>query len=139
MQPRQSSAIAALILVLTAGLLVGCAGGSAQPGGPTSTTPSQSNGGPASGGLPSGKIQPSPTPTNRSQTGEMTLTGQVDEGVEPGCLVMKSGGTTYLLVGGDRTLVRVGQRITVRGRPNPEMITTCQQGTPFEVAEARLA
>jgi hypothetical protein len=67
----------------------------------------------------------------------MTLTGQVEEGVEPGCLVMKLGTATYLLVGGDRTLVAAGKRITVRGRPNPEMITTCQQGTPFEVAEVR--
>jgi hypothetical protein len=69
----------------------------------------------------------------------MTLTGEVQEGVEAGCLVMKSDSQTYLLVGGDRQLVRPGNRVTVRGRPDPNMITTCQQGTPFVVAEVRAA
>ena len=30
-------------------------------------------------------------------------------------------------------------RITVRGRPNPGLLSYCQQGTPFEVAEAHAA
>ena len=29
--------------------------------------------------------------------------------------------------------------VTVRGRPNPGLLSYCQQGTPFEVAEAHAA
>jgi hypothetical protein len=82
--------------------------------------------------------KPDPTDAGGS-AGEMTMTGEVEAGVEHGCLVMQSGGKTYLLVGGDRSIVREGARVTVRGRPNPDLITTCQQGEPFEVAEAHPA
>jgi hypothetical protein len=77
-----------------------------------------------------------PDPSD-SNAGEMTMSGTVQAGVEHGCLIMEAGGKTYLLVGGDRSVVREGARITVRGRPNPGLMTTCQQGEPFEVAEAR--
>jgi hypothetical protein len=83
---------------------------------------------------PSAKPDPSDT-----GTGGMTMTGEVQAGVEHGCLIMEVEGKTYLLVGGDRSVVREGARITVRGHPNPDLITTCQQGEPFEVAEAHPA
>jgi hypothetical protein len=134
--------IAALLAgALAGGLLVGCAsstdGGTAQPGESMSSTSPESQ---SPHGLPpTGRVYPpSPTPTTY-QEGEMTLTGEVQVGVEYGCLVMKAGDRTYLLLGGDRQLVRAGNRITVRGKPNPGMITTCQQGTPFEIIEARAA
>jgi hypothetical protein len=69
----------------------------------------------------------------------MTLTGKPEEGVEAGCLVMRSGGELYLLLGGDRQVLLSGQTVMVRGKPNPGLMTTCQQGTPFEVSEVRPA
>ena len=59
----------------------------------------------------------------------LTLTGTVEAGVEANCLLL--GG--YLLLGGDRGVVRPGARLTVTGRPEPGLMTTCQQGVPFHV------
>jgi hypothetical protein len=64
--------------------------------------------------------------------------GQVEEGVEAGCLLLKAdGGKAYLLVGGDRAVIRGGGRLEVVGEPQPGLMTTCQQGTPFAVAQVR--
>lgn len=68
----------------------------------------------------------------------MTLTGTVMEGVEHGCRLLTSGGTTYVLLVAanvEREQIPVGARVTVRGQPEPDMMTTCQQGTPFTVTE----
>jgi hypothetical protein len=144
MPTRQSPAVAALFVVLAAGLLVGCAGGTAHPGGQVSATPSESNGATPSSAVPSavpssGKVYPSPSRSSKQAPAELTLTGQVEEGVEADCLVMTSGTQMYQLIGGDRHVVRPGNRVIVRGRPVPGLMTTCQQGIPFQVTEARLA
>ena len=64
-----------------------------------------------------------------------TLTGIVTPGVEHRCLLL--GG--YLLVGGDQAVIRAGAHVTVTGRVVPDLITTCQQGTPFVVTSAQPA
>ncbi len=64
-----------------------------------------------------------------------TLTGTVTAGVEHQCLLLDG----YLLVGGDRTLIRAGAHLTVTGRVVPDLVTTCQQGTPLVVTSARPA
>jgi hypothetical protein len=64
-----------------------------------------------------------------------TLTGTVTAGVEPHCLLLDG----YLLVGGDRAVIRAGARLTVTGRVAPDLVTTCQQGTPLVVTTARPA
>ncbi len=71
-----------------------------------------------------------PKPT---ATAEMTLTGRIESGVEPGCLLLDG----YLLLGGPRDVLTAGASVTVTGQPAPDMLTTCQQGTPFQVASAR--
>jgi hypothetical protein len=58
-----------------------------------------------------------------------TLTGTVTAGIEHQCLLLDG----YLLVGGDRTIIRAGARVTVTGRVVPDLVTTCQQGTPLVV------
>ncbi|MDG4793302.1 hypothetical protein [Micromonospora sp. WMMD1082] len=78
------------------------------------------------GKRPSG--EPRPTATS-----ELTLTGRIESGVEPGCLLLDG----YLLLGGPRDVLTAGASVTVTGRPAPDMLTTCQQGTPFQVASAR--
>lgn len=60
------------------------------------------------------------------------LTGTVLAGVEPGCLLLEAAGVVHQLVGATQGLAP-GQRVTVRGRPDPAALTTCQQGTPFVV------
>jgi hypothetical protein len=61
------------------------------------------------------------------------MTGTVTAGVEPNCLVMNG----HLLVGGPRDIVKAGANVTVTGKVQPDMMTTCQQGTPFLVESAK--
>jgi hypothetical protein len=57
--------------------------------------------------------------------------------VEAGCTLLISQGAQYLLLGGDPAVLRAGQRVIVRGKAEPGVATTCQQGVPFIVAEAK--
>jgi hypothetical protein len=67
--------------------------------------------------------------------GEVTVTGTVREGVEPGCLLLDAdGGTRYLLVGGERAELAPGSRVAVTGRVDRDLLSTCQQGEPLVVA-----
>jgi hypothetical protein len=71
----------------------------------------------------------------------MVLTGTVTlVEVEGGCLGLKADGTdgfkTYELLGGDRSVLTPGSRVRVSGRVRSDVATTCQIGTPFEVASA---
>ena len=87
------------------------------PAGPDPTTPGPSG--------PARNAPPSPgSPT--------TLSGVVREGVEPGCYLIDN----YLLVGGPREVIRAGGRLTVTGRVQADLMTTCQQGVPFVVETA---
>ncbi|GAA4713815.1 hypothetical protein [Phytohabitans rumicis] len=84
---------------------------------------------PTSSGKPFGRATGKPSPG-----AEMTLTGQVAEGVESGCRLLNN----YLLLPGpgiNRDSFAVGATVTVRGRVEQGMMTTCQQGTPFVVSE----
>ena len=73
-------------------------------------------------------------PTSR---GELRLTGVVEAGVEAGCLILRpDSGSVYLLLGGDSTVLVPGRRVAVRGLPQPDRVTFCMQGIPFEVREA---
>lgn len=72
-----------------------------------------------------------PPPSGASAT--VTVTGTVTEGVEPGCLLLD----TYLLIGGPAEVLRAGARVTVTGRVEADLMTTCQQGTPLRVDHAR--
>ena len=66
--------------------------------------------------------------------GEVTVSGTVVEGVEPGCLLLDAGGRQYLLIGGDRAELQAGSRVSVTGRSDPNLLSTCQQGEPLVVA-----
>jgi hypothetical protein len=114
------------------------------PGGPSVTNlptgPSSASPNPAvSTGNP-GDIPPlppqksgAPKPSGTPGTATMTLTGTVAAGVEPNCLLLDN----YLLVNGPRDIVRPGARVTVTGRVRSDLMTTCQQGTPFMVETAK--
>jgi hypothetical protein len=127
--------VGALCAVL---LLGGCAQGSSNTGPGASMSPSAEPS--------SSPSSPSPEPPELSlppsasdKAGTMTLTGTVEPGVEAGCLLMKTGGKTYLLIGGDRNVVKAGARVQVTGRLAPDIKSYCMQGTAFQVTAASAA
>jgi hypothetical protein len=86
---------------------------------------------------------PSPTPSVRltedltpiPTAGEVVrqLRGTLSDGVEPGCVLLTAADGLYLLVGGDRSMLTAGGTVVVTGIVRPHLVTTCQQGTPFQV------
>lgn len=132
--------LAALAALLAGVLLAGCAGdaGDDQPPSPsTPATPSPSLPPPVLPTLPSipPPVTPPVTPPPTGRTGEVTLTGEVVDGVEAGCLLLQTTAGEYLLFGEPVEQLSSGATVTVRGTVHPEMASTCQQGTPFEVTE----
>lgn len=146
-----------LVLACTAGalaigILTGCHDGQREPvssataaggvGTPTtaganpSALPSASPSptGRAPSAPPRVSLPPSPHPSDRS--GQQTLVGQVQAGVEPGCLVLRDSTGTYQLMGGDPTVVYAGARVRVVGHVVTGVMSYCQQGRPFQVSQA---
>jgi hypothetical protein len=139
MRTRPYLSVAALVAVLAGALLSGCGGGSTGTGSgdDTGAQPGfSSTEGPA--------VSDSPSPLDPSdgsgkQQPAITITGTPTEGVENGCIVMQSGSTLYLLLGGERSALMSGRPVAVRGTPAPGLMTTCQQGTPFQVIDVQPA
>ncbi|TDE10924.1 hypothetical protein E1269_10605 [Jiangella asiatica] len=71
-----------------------------------------------------------PQPTTLPDVGE--LTGVPERGVESGCWLLDG----YLLLGADETLLASGQPLRITGHVEHDVLTTCQQGTPFRVENA---
>jgi hypothetical protein len=121
-----------IVVGWAAALLVGC-GGNGESGDPSSTSPP-----PHEATAPSlSPITPSPSASSLTPqpTGEVTLTGEVLEGVEPNCTVLHTDTGDYLVYGPSAEELRIGATVTVRGVVRPDVFTTCQQGTPLEVLE----
>lgn len=149
----RSWTLAAASGILLLGVIAGCAkaantatgpSASAAPTGVTSTSaPSPSAVSSAGEVNPSATAaQPDTDPTGGVSVPpgvDITVTGNLEDGVEPNCTLLRTPSTLYLLLG-DTTDLRshLGTRATVTGhtlaRP---MATTCQQGTPFFVTSAR--
>ncbi len=91
---------------------------------------------------PSGAPTPSasglslPPTKGGTGTGEMSLRGTVEAGVEHGCLLLRDQGGLYLLLNGDPTVVYAGAVVQVTGHVAKDVRTYCMQGTPFQVASA---
>lgn len=128
-------AVSATAVCLALGACAQGGAGPTQPGGaPVSTSPAQpSPTEPADPALPMPTRPAKPTPPGSTSSAPMSVTGTVSAGVEPNCLLLDG----YLLVGGPRELLRPGARVTVTGRVQPDLMTTCQQGTPLLVESAR--
>ncbi len=86
---------------------------------------------PASTPLPATPPVEDLTPTGKPGS-LTTLTGVPTEGVEAGCLLLDG----YLLLGGPRDVLTSGRTVSVTGRVEPGLMTTCQQGTPLLVESA---
>lgn len=139
-------ALPVLVACLALSACAGQDGGDSPDGGPTAS-PGQT-GAPVtpSSGAPTDPTMPGAAPPSGSQPpggpgksspapGGAVLTGTVTSGVEPGCLLLGE----YLLVGGPRDVIKAGAKLTVTGRAQPDLMTTCQQGTPFVVETAKPA
>jgi hypothetical protein len=136
-----------LAAVLALLLLAGCAADGGGSGGEGQPTPSPSPS-PTPPIKRPGQIDPRETPVPPSKPAAPSppqpvqqrtrLVGTVKAGVEPGCLLLdaESGGD-WLLLGGDRQVLRVGARVEVLGIQAQGIVTTCQQGRPFRVMAAR--
>jgi hypothetical protein len=124
MRTRHFAVLALLCAVLLGGCAQGGSGSSAASGGASSPVA------PASP-VPSGSALPS-SPAGAA----MVLTGQVERGVEPGCLILRDSGQTYELTGGDPAIVKPGARVRITGHVMDNVMSHCMQGKPFEVVEA---
>lgn len=85
---------------------------------------------------PASSAAPSPSAPVSSSGGTRTISGTVTAGVEPGCLLVDD----HLLIFEDEKLkaaAQEGATVTVTGRTEPGMMTTCMQGTPFVVTAIR--
>ena len=125
--------LAATVLFVLLGLVAaGCAtagsgtgggaGGTGSPSAPSSTAPSSTA---------------APTPSPIASGPAITVDGVVERGVEPGCLVLRTGSKSYLLLGGDGSEaaehVPVAVPVRVRGEVITGIASYCQQGTPLLV------
>jgi hypothetical protein len=85
-------------------------------------------------------LRPSPRPMNPSKKpatgGPTEVIGVVTAGVEGGGCLMLAG---YLLLNPNPRVVREGARVRVTGEVRTDMVTTCQQGTPFMIETAEPA
>ena len=90
---------------------------------------------PSASSSPSPSLSPSPSVEPSSKGGE-TITGTVVEGVEANCRLITDAAGSHVLYFDDpslKTKATVGKKVTVTGRSEPGMMTTCQQGVPFIV------
>lgn len=70
-------------------------------------------------------------PTSDADT--MTLTGEIADGVEPGCLMLEFEGEKYQLIGDKARDLKAGMKVEVTGRISQQAMTTCMEGRVFEV------
>ena len=138
---RRNRILGVLLPALVTALVVtGCAGDTAEPAiapeaaaSPSAVATSAVPG----AGVPSAGAPASGVPT---AAGSETATGTITAGVEANCLILKGDGDPRLLVFDDPALkaaAKVGAKVTVVGRAEPGLVTTCQQGTPFIVTSLR--
>lgn len=86
---------------------------------------------------PSTPVPEDPTltaPPVAESAGTQRWTGVVEGSVEDRCLVLATAGRTWVLTGTVAGL-EAGDRVTVRGRPDPDATTTCQRGPVLVVVE----
>ncbi len=136
--PGDGSLLGPTLVTLT--LLLAACGSSGQPqqSATSSTTPASTT--PASS---ASSVRTSATTGSLSVSGTVsavpggvtTVQGTVTEGVENGCVVLvdASGAVLANLQGWDLQAHPFDSQVEVTGTYEPDLMTTCQQGTPFEV------
>ena len=84
--------------------------------------------------LPPVSLQPGKSPSAQDP---IEIVGVVEAGVEHGCTMLRTTADLYQLVGSADPMIKPGARLTVRGFPKADLMTTCQQGIPFQVIDVR--
>jgi hypothetical protein len=129
---KKTLALAGGLLVAFGLLLGACANpdsgqGAASGGAPTTAAPTTTAPTPTTGEMPRDRIK-------------VLASGTVQEGVEPGCLILDTGkGQRYLLLSKDKTELKPGARVEVVGVRAARQIGYCQQGLPLEVQSVKAA
>ena len=122
---RRLAAAVLFVLLGLAGTGCAAAGSGSAGGGSTPTTGPPTH---------TGSAAPTPVPT---ESGSITVDGIAERGVEPGCLVLRTGSKSYLLLrsdGGEAAEnVPVAVPIRVHGDVITDIASYCQQGTPLLV------
>jgi hypothetical protein len=82
---------------------------------------------------------PAPVPEDPTLTASprgttLRVSGVVEMSPEDRCLTLAAPGRTWVLTGTVAGL-EAGDRVTVRGRPDPDATTTCQRGPVLVVVE----
>ncbi|MDP9221996.1 MAG: hypothetical protein M3P23_15865 [Actinomycetota bacterium] len=132
MKARKCAAVA--VAALAAAVLGGCAAGPATPGGSATATMRVT--------APGGVVQPSPSASESPSTfpendptflagGTVTVSGTVQQGAEPGCLILQSEVGQLELLSPTPT-PHEGDHVTVTGHVVKAM-SHCMQGHPFRV------
>jgi hypothetical protein len=124
-------------LLLAVALLAACADQDAGNGGAASGSSGPTT---APETLPTAPTTSAPTPTTAPGSGkqQLTATGTLRDGVEPGCMLLEADqGSVYLLVGGDRGRLTAGGRVQVTGVLAQDLLSTCQEGKPLLVSSIK--
>lgn len=144
----RGNAVAGCLLCLLGSVVLasGCAPQQQPPRAESSTSPPPSSpSGTPETPEPSESESPLPTLTSASrppggpsdQVKPLTVSGTVQEGVEPGCVVLVADDTqvSYVLVGAMARRLEMGSSATVRGLPDPNLVSTCNEGASLRVRE----
>lgn len=115
-------------------LLSGCGDPTTEPGGVPPTVERSSAPAPTATGSVA-PVPPAPTDLPTASGKPVTVEGIVEQGVEPGCKVLTTGSTSYLILGGED--VPTGVPVRVEGVLQPGVLSTCQQGTPLRVTDVQ--
>jgi len=62
---------------------------------------------------------------------EVTVSGVIIEGLRSDCRILQTDQRRYALTGPGTAALQVGERVTVTGRPRPDLISPC--GSVFVV------
>lgn len=124
-----------IVVVLIGLALAGCAGPADRSAPQTSDSSATTGESVAPGTHPRPEdptLTAQPRPTSKATL--QTLTGVVERSAEDRCTTLTTPNATWELRGTAASL-SAGDRVTVRGRPDPDATTTCQRGPVLVVIE----
>ena len=151
MGTRRLATVGAAIVL--GGVLAGCSAATTPEAGtspeatasPTGSVPPSPSPTPTTAPVGSAPASPSPPftfpPSGSDKSApaqpDQTVVGQVEPGVEPGCLILRDTTGTYELLGGDPTIVYAGSNVSLTGHVVTGVMSHCMQGKPFQITQSR--
>jgi hypothetical protein len=123
------SGLRAALLTVVGALALGLGGcGQNTSGGAPSTSGSPSGSATSAPGTtpsPTGKPAPTPSSTALPKHQEVSVTGQIVEGLRPQCVMLQTANRRYVLTGKEAARLRTGQHVAVVGVPRPDLLSPC--------------